>query len=49
MTETGVGVFRFCDYLKNDIPDLLMTLELFLGGFGTNPLIPVFGSHPPEW
>jgi len=49
MTTQGVMVFRFCDHLYNDLPDVLMTLELFLGGFSTNPNIPVFGSYPPWW
>jgi len=49
MVDTGIGVFRFCDKLINDLPDLLMTAELFLGGFGLNPNIPIFGSKPPMW
>ena len=29
--------------------DVLYTALLFLGGFGTNPNIPVFGSKPTFW
>jgi hypothetical protein len=47
--DNGIFVFRFCDRLYNDLPDVLMTALLFLGGFSTNPNIPVFGSYPPFW
>jgi hypothetical protein len=49
IVENGMGVFRFCDKLKNLLPDLVMTAALFLGGFGTNPNTPIFGSKPPEY
>jgi hypothetical protein len=47
--ETGILIFRFCDKLMNDFPDVMMTALLFLGGFSTNPNIPIFGSYPPFW
>lgn len=43
----GVQVFRFCDSMVNIIPDLVMTLKLFIGGLGLDPNIPFFGSHVP--
>jgi len=49
ITVNGLNAFRFCDHLINELPDVLMTVELFLGGFGLNPNIPVFGSRPPVW
>jgi hypothetical protein len=49
MIHNGINIFRFCDKLKNIIPDALMTVEMFFGGLGTNPWIPFFGSHPPLW
>jgi len=49
ITNTGIMVFRFCDHLYNDLPDVFMSALLFLGGFSTNPNIPVFGSYPPFW
>lgn len=45
----GIHAFRFCDRLTNILPDILYTSLLFLGGFGTNPNIPVFGSKPTFW
>lgn len=29
--------------------DLIYTLGLFMGGFGKNPHIPIFGSKPTSW
>ena len=49
IVTSGIAVFRFCDHLYNDLPDVLMTVELFLGGFGLNPSVPIFGSKPPSW
>ncbi|CAD8091658.1 unnamed protein product [Paramecium primaurelia] len=47
---SGAYIFRTCDYLENWFGDLLMTLELFFGGFSSNPYLgPIFGSHPPDW
>lgn len=56
---SGAYIFRTCDYLENWLGDLLMTAELFLGGFSSNPnLGPIFGrfyyrlilfSIPPDW
>ena len=43
--ENGVRVFTFCDGIENLVTDLLMTVSLFAGGFGLDPLIPIFGSH----
>eukprot|EP00357_Protocruzia_adherens_P032100 CAMPEP_0115009958 /NCGR_PEP_ID=MMETSP0216-20121206/22979_1 /TAXON_ID=223996 /ORGANISM="Protocruzia adherens, Strain Boccale" /LENGTH=601 /DNA_ID=CAMNT_0002377979 /DNA_START=45 /DNA_END=1850 /DNA_ORIENTATION=+ len=45
----GIHVFNFCDGLKDSVIDLFMTLKLYLGGFGTNPKIPIFGSHVPGY
>lgn len=42
----GLHVFRTCDQYANVLPDLFMTLALFIGGLGSNPDIPFFGSHP---
>jgi hypothetical protein len=42
----GLHIFRVCDSLHHIIPDILMTAALFVGGLGTNPNIPFFGSKP---
>ena len=44
----GVRVFTFCDGIEDLLKDVLMTVELFAGGFGLDPLIPFFGSHTTE-
>lgn len=41
----GVRVFWFCDDIAYSVADLLMTAELFLGGFTTHPDWPIIGSH----
>jgi hypothetical protein len=45
----GIHAFRFCDSVGNLIPDVLLTALLFVGGLGTNPNIPFFGSKPTFW
>jgi len=46
----GAYIFRTCDNLENWFGDLLMTLELFVGGLSHNPHWgPVFGSKPAPW
>ena len=41
----GIRVFWFCDGIADLVADLLMTAELFLGGFTTHPNWPIIGSH----
>lgn len=45
----GIHIFRLCDSLKHWIPDVLKTVEVFVGGLGTNPKIPFFGAKPPKY
>lgn len=45
----GLQIFRFCDNIVNFIPNLLLTVSMFLGGLGLNPDIPFFGSHVPMY
>ena len=47
--ESGVRVFQFCSNLWTMFRSLLKTVKLFVGGLGTNPHIPFFGSHVPSW
>ena len=46
---SGVRVMQFCSNLWTMFRSLLKTIKLFLGGIGTNPYIPFFGSHVPSW
>jgi len=43
---TGIYIFRMCDKTINFIPDLIKTFDLFFGGLGLNPYLPIFGSKP---
>lgn len=45
----GLKLLRSCDNLLNLPQNIFMTLKLFAGGFGQNPLIPVFGSKIPDY
>lgn len=45
----GLYVYRACDSVNNMLPDLYLTLLLFVGGLSSNPNIPQFGSHPATW
>jgi hypothetical protein len=31
------------------LPDVLKTVEVFVGGLGLKPKIPFFGSKPPKY
>lgn len=44
----GIHVFRLCDSLSHWFPDVLKTLQAFVGGLGLNPKIPFFGSRPTK-
>lgn len=45
----GIHIFRLCDTIAHWAPDLIKTVEAFVGGIGTNPKIPFFGSKPPMY
>ncbi|EGR27832.1 hypothetical protein IMG5_188030 [Ichthyophthirius multifiliis] len=45
----GLNIFRTCDSFANIVPDLIITVGLFFGGFSSNPYIPLFGSKPAFW
>lgn len=42
----GLQIFSFCDSLINMVPDVMMTVGMFLGGLGTDPSKPFIGSYP---
>lgn len=39
----------FCDGYVDTFVSVWNTLLAFVGGLGTNPYIPFFGSHVPEY
>jgi hypothetical protein len=45
----GVMIFRMCDKVIHFLPDVIRTAELFVGGIGSNPKIPFFGSKTPKY
>ena len=45
----GLHVLRSCDDFKNLPQNLIMSLKMFLGGFGKTPYIPIFGSKIPDY
>jgi len=47
--RNGVRVYMFCDGYVDTFISVFNTLLAFVGGLGTNPDIPVFGSHVPEY
>lgn len=47
--RNGVRIFMFCDGYIDTFKSVFNFALQFLGGFGINPDIPVFGSHIPEY
>lgn len=47
--KRGVRILLSCDSTFNWLKDIWMTLKLFVGGMGTNPNIPIFGSKIPDY
>jgi len=45
----GIQSFLFCEGVVETVEAVLKTLEAFIGGTGTNPDIPIVGSHVPEY
>lgn len=45
----GWNVLRGCGDFGNMPSDLWKTLKMFIGGFSTNPSIPIFGSKTPDY
>jgi hypothetical protein len=47
--RNGVRVFMFCDgYIDTFLSVFHFALQ-FLGGLGTNPWLPIVGSHVPDY
>lgn len=47
--QNGLFVMAGCSDFWEIPKSLFSTVKLFLGGLGTNPLIPIFGSKVPEY
>ncbi len=47
--KNGLRLFKLCSPSNNWLESLWMTLKMFMGGFGSNPYIPIFGSKIPEY
>ena len=45
----GIRFFSFCQGFWSSFKSVLKTLTLFLGGFSTNPNLPIIGSHVPKY
>lgn len=45
----GVKAFIFCEDLIKTAESVLRTLEAFVGGLSLHPLLPIIGSHVPEY
>jgi hypothetical protein len=45
----GVRLFDFCDGAGATLISVIKTLKLFIGGLGSNPSLPIIGSHVPAY
>ena len=49
IANEGLQIFMFCDGYVDTFMSVYNTLQAFLGGLGTDPNTPIFGSHVPEY
>jgi len=47
--KNGIKIFMFCDGYIDTFVSVWNTLLAFIGGLGTNPYLPIIGSHVPEY
>ena len=47
--ENGVRIYMFCDGYVDTFISAYNSLLAFVGGLGTDPTIPIWGSHVPEY
>mmetsp|Transcript_11008 Transcript_11008/g.7670 ORF Transcript_11008/g.7670 Transcript_11008/m.7670 type:complete len:85 (-) Transcript_11008:1000-1254(-) len=45
----GIKTFMFCEGLKESLESLMVTLEAFIGGLGSDPSKGFFGPSVPEY
>lgn len=47
--EGGLRVYMFCDGYVDTFMSVYNTALCFIGGLGTDPTQPIFGSHVPDY
>lgn len=47
--RNGIKVYMFCEGYIDTFISALNTVLAFVGGLGTNPYLPIIGSHVPEY
>jgi len=45
----GIQVYMFCDGYVDTFMSVFNTVLAFVGGLGTDPNVPFWGSHVPEY
>jgi hypothetical protein len=45
----GVKAYIFCENIVKTFESILRTAEAFVGGLSMHPLLPIVGSHVPEY
>ena len=45
----GIQIYMFCDGYIDTFMSAFHFIEAFVGGLGTNPYLPIIGSHVPEY
>ncbi len=49
IAESGIHVYMFCDGYVDTFISVYNSALCFLGGLGTDPNQPIFGSHVPDY
>jgi hypothetical protein len=47
--KEGIQIYMFCDGYIDTFISAFNTIKAFVGGLGTNPYLPIIGSHVPEY
>ena len=45
----GLSIYMFCSGVADSFISVFNTIKLFLGGLGSNPKVPIIGSHVPPY
>ena len=46
---SGIRVYMFCDGYIDTFVSVFNTLKCFIGGLGKNRVLPIIGSHVPDY
>ena len=49
IAESGIRVYMFCDGYSDTFISVYNSLQCFVGGLGTDPNVPIYGSHVPDY